>query len=256
MTDLFSRQIRIATLDQVYTNLSFWPLAELFAKMIQARTEGYRPEYPKQVIPFDMTDYVDCHHLFCFQDETSIHPFSSVKFGFLSRYDELNIALPLLSVLKYSQAPRHEFAVQKLLEDTRMSGEDLSYGAFFSISKKHRTERPLVELTRELLAAVLLNDWQNKNLRKVLVAAVLRFKTDRLYRGFGFKPLSFEGREVGPFHNRFMREEVELMVLDEPSEWVHQCSLKHQDLIAQRLIIGEIYPHFILNQEESERKAA
>ena len=105
--------IEIVTLDYLYENVEN-PLArDLFSKLLLLRKKGYGPDHPKFRLPYDMTDFIGRHHLFCIREETSQEPLA--KKGHLNLIkNEKGQSLIPIGGMKHLSLKRDDFHKLKI----------------------------------------------------------------------------------------------------------------------------------------------
>ena len=129
--------IKIVSFEKAYENIHIPEMQEYLAKMVLVRSE-LRPRVSKVRIPFDVTDFIDWHYVFCLETPNGLKPIAATKQGSLKRYDEYKMVHPLLGAMRAWNAQPHAQALEDLLNWHRKRNLDVGYGAGFTIMKEFR----------------------------------------------------------------------------------------------------------------------
>ena len=209
------------------------------SKLLLLRKQGYAHEYPSNFLPLDTTDFVVWHHLFCLEKDGDLIPVGGGTHCSMNRCDLYNIPLPIDSMTKKSRDPVHAQAIQAILKEYREAGKDIVNGVRLTIAKEFRGIKEISEQVKELTAALLVYDSQIHGHEAVMTDAVVRFKTDALFKKMGFEPMKLNGAEVPILKKEWANNEPALlMIAPKLSDWSKECLEKHRNTIEGRIWIG------------------
>lgn len=235
---IINETIYLASIYNIYESADS-PLARsLFADLIKMRAEGWLPEYPKNYLPFDSSDFVGVQHLFCIRENGQLRPIGGFRQISLRTCEEYGIKEAHCGLLEKARSPEHTEALKTLFETAKRENRDLISTSKVTLSKSFRGDRAFSEKIREILAATFYNEQQRYRNPIFLGSGVLRFKTDQLLFKSGFKVLEIEKKPLPPVQiPEAGSEPILLMSCDRLSKWVEESFYKHKNLINSRIII-------------------
>lgn len=231
--------LKIVTLNNYYENLQDSEIQKRFSDLNVVRSLGYNAEYPKRCIPFNETDFVVCHHLFYLEENGVSKPVAACKESCLSIYDRYQMEPHLLTMARKGGSADHVEALEALYDECRNSGQDIMYGAGFTILKEYRGRKELTTVIRELVAALVIQDMKEREIVQAITTAQPKFKMNLFFSKMGYEPLQWRGQILEPIDNPAGPGE-KLMIMKAPklSDWSMACYEKHRDFIEQRSFLG------------------
>ena len=215
-------------------------MREFFSDMMLVRSKGYGPpDYDPHILPFDMTDFVGWHHLFCLKKGKKLIPFGSFKQITLETRDAYRIEFPLEAVAKETHATEHLQAIDELLQQSRTNHQPVIYGGSWSIDKTLRADKVFSQTMREVFAALIALDFIERKAHTALGFGALRFKTDHFFKSLGYDRLKHNGTILPPLVIKHANDEPVVMVkMTELSPWARQCYKKNQFTLRSRIMMG------------------
>lgn len=231
--------VTVVTLDNFYENINE-PLArQYFMGNALVRAHGFGPNYPRFTLPIDAADYVSCHHIFCVQDSIGLQPVATFRQVSLRRCDQYHLQPPYLGTTQTSGAKAHCAALQDLVDRCRQDKMDLIYPSGFTVRKDVRSDRDLVALVKELVAALLYLDYHRQTDMRSIAGAALRFGMQPYIEKLGYQPLKWRGKVLPSFAKISAGgEEMIYLELERLSDWTKECFDKHQFVIQSRVLIS------------------
>ncbi len=164
---------------------------ELFPKIMELKTAGYRQEYGNFVLPFDSSDFIATHLLLCEKRQAGdLHPVLGMKSITLKNCDSYRISFPMLSMLETPET-KNEAAkevIAKILDDYRARGatEKIAYNGSFTIRPELRKDEVLKKYLWELTFSMLTNYYISYEIDHVLAVCATRFKVDERKAALGW----------------------------------------------------------------------
>jgi hypothetical protein len=233
--------IQIITFDNFYQNIQNDEVRKLFSEMMLARSRGYGPpDYDPHILPFDMTDFVGWHHLFCTRKEGKWTAFGGFKHLTLKTRDAYSIEFPLEAIVKEAHAPGHLNVLQNLLKRCRGEGKNLSYAGSWCIQKEMRQEKAFSQFMKEIWVALMVSDFIERKIDLTLGLGAQRFKTDLFFESVGYRRMTHHGVPLEPIGiHHANNEPVVLMEMSEFSPWAKSCYEKHRFSIRSRIVIQD-----------------
>lgn len=232
---------KIVVLDNPYQCFNEPWVKCLFAEMVELRLNAYGPDYPKSFLPMDLVDYVARHYLIC---EENINggppvPFAGFRHISLQRLDYYDLPMPLLTAAQKSGAHAHEQALCNMIQRHRENGTNLVYSSSFTIKKSYRKREGLSAFIRELVAALIFDEYRTDQVSEIVCGSALRFKTRDYFEQIGFNSLNdANGAELPVFLKGKIREQITLMRLEQTSQWSQECLEKHLKLIQNKILFS------------------
>ncbi len=234
-------EIKVVTLNNLYVNLESKDTRDYFTGMMLMRTRGWSPEYPENYLPFDASDFVGRHHLFCVERDGRFLPFAGFRQVPLEICDFYKIKEAHLGLVEKANSSPHVEALNSLFNECRKNKTTLISGSKVTISSAFRGNKQLSEHVRELIAALLVLDSQEGTQTIQLGSGVFRFKTDQFLDRMGFKPLTLGNTELPPVQiPEAGSEPILIMTNHEYSDWAKSCVEKHCEELNRRVILDEM----------------
>lgn len=187
---------KIVLIRSPYEIMHFPLVSEMFPKIIQLKTSGYRLEYGSLFLPFDVSDFVASHLLLCEKMVTGeLRPVLGFKSVTLKKCDDHRINFPILNFL---DAPHPENAYQKtiksILNQYRERGlEDrIAYNGSFTVSPDLRENKALMKHFWDITFSLLTNYYIEYNIEHVIAICATKFKIHDKKEKLGWNYISGE----------------------------------------------------------------
>lgn len=239
-------RLKLVTLENFHQNVLDPTAHRFFSDLCRIRVQGYSPEYPVHFLPLDTLDFISTHHILCFETSGSWVPFCAIRHVSLTTLNFYKIPLTLLSVSQEIQDSRNTRALEEFIQKHSDQKRELIYSSRFTLAKQHR-EKELLATVREIIAGIYYDDIQKHHSAAVVGAGVLRLQKNlRFYLDLGFEVMKDEKGTLNSFTHPRSGEELQLIAIDQISEWSKKCFEKHRSILNSRLWI----------QKQTERKAA
>jgi hypothetical protein len=203
-----SSDFQIVILDSPYDCLGRSDAQKFFGSFMDLKLRGYGCEYPYGVMPVDTTDFI-ATHLGVFMhrggDWVPIAAYKSIseKKCRLHGVQFSGVQVPLSSGA--SQAVR---AVESLIEKSKQTGSFLTYEGGWTIDPSIRKDPALVTEVHHLCTTMHISQHLLYGKIDSICCGLLRFRTDRIMKGWGYHVLSYEGQEIQPFAQASLKGEM------------------------------------------------
>jgi hypothetical protein len=238
-------RISVVTLDNPYRQIANARAQQLFMAVMARKAEGYGPpDYPEHTIPIEPTDFVAWHHLFCLAEDSGLRVIGGYKTVSLSRCDYYHLLPPYLSLAQMrAETDLHAEVLMALCEERRPRG-DLLFASGLTIDRSLRREhRALSMVLKQIVAALMVNNFVAHGGSPLVGAGALRFKTELLWENIGFHYITNGGVDLPAVRLLHVEMEVlRLMVMEQPSQWAIECLEIHRGLLDARLILRQGLP--------------
>lgn len=227
---------------------------EMFPKVIELKTTGYRKEYGNFVLPFDTTDFVASHLLLCEKGSagqlTPVLGFKSVTLG---KCDEHRISFPMLSLLD-APDPNNAYleTMKYILDDYRRRGlaHKIAYNGSFTVHPTLRENKILMKHFWDLSFSMLTNYYIDYKIDHVVAICATKFKIHEKKELHGWNYIQGEKGKLGPYISRaFFEANLVPMELKDIKEKSQVDSLKFRGMWDNRLILD-------IEHEDELKKAA
>ncbi len=216
---------------------------ELFPKIMDLKTAGYRQEYGNFVLPFDSSDFIATHLLLCEKrPDGDLFPLLGMKSVTLKSCDEYRISFPMLSMLETPETknePAKE-VIMKILDDHRGRGTPgkIAYNGSFTIRPELRKDEVLKRYLWELTFSMLTNYYISYEIDHVLAVCATRFKVDERKVALGWNYIKNGNGVMEEYKCRALFESplipMELVGVKEKSQ---SASARFKDLWDERLTL-------------------
>jgi hypothetical protein len=211
---------------------------DLFEKTIGLKLAGYRREYSYGVLPVDTTDFIAIHQLICEEREDGLYPLLGYKTVTWERAKLHNLPFPGLNLVRASQAPLHERAVQAILDDCQKKAISIAYDSSWTMAAEARANPELKKTLREMFTAFYVLFHDAYRIQQLIGGGTIRFKTDEYFKYWGYEPISWNGEVLPPIHNpQLLGEPVRVMHLREFSEEAREVAARWKLFWKRALII-------------------
>lgn len=237
--------IKFVVLDCPYFHLEREETQRLYSKLLNLKIEGYRSEYPVGVMPIDLTDLIATHILICEEVDSGFVPISGFKSVSYERCLKFQLKFPVFDLFREQSFPKHERAIQLLMDQCIRKGQNLCYNSSWTISPSVRQIPEFAKWIRELTVASFIFYYEQIQSKPVLAAAVERFKVHRLKSEVGFRPLTHQGEVLEAFASpAFFGEKLLLMSLSQFAGGSFERVQKFRELWEKRMTItSELVPN-------------
>jgi len=205
---LRSPDFQIVILDSPYDSLSSPDAQKFFSSFMDLKLKGYGCEYPYGIMPVDTTDFIATHlGVFMHRDGDLVlvaaYKSISEKKCRLHGVQFSGVQVPLSS-----GATQAVSAVEGLIKKSNETGSFLSYEGGWTIEPSIRKDPALVSEVHRLCTTMHVSQHLLYGKIDSICCGLLRFRTDRIMKGWGYHVLTHEGQEVPPFAQASLRGEM------------------------------------------------
>lgn len=171
--------------------INFKEVSDLFPKVINLKTKGYRQEYGNFVLPFDTSDFIASHLLLCEKTKSGdLVPLLGMKSVTLEKCDSYRIPFPMMGMLETPEGPNLEYksVISKILEDYRIKkkADKIAYNGSFTILPELRRDRNLKAHLWDLTFSLLTNYYIDSGIDHVLAVCATNFKVHERKEALGW----------------------------------------------------------------------
>ena len=197
------RKYQFVLLRSPYELMAFNLVSELFPKIIEFKTEGYRQEYGQFVLPFDSSDFVASHLLLCEkQNGGSLEPVLGFKSVTLEKCDQHQIHFPMLSMFDGEDPDSiYRLTIKSLIDKYRScgAGHKIAYNGSFTISPKLRENKELMKHLWDVTFSLLTNYYIDYEIDHVVAVCATKFKVDKKKERLGWNYIEGEHGVLMPY---------------------------------------------------------
>ncbi len=232
-------KLQIVILDNPYDCWEQRLAQEFFQKMVSLKLTGYKVEYPYGVLPVDTTDFFSTHQFVCrVEADGDLMPLMAYRSVDLHRCRTHNVAFPPLTLARTGGTPDHEKAVQALIDDCDRRGVNFDWSSSWTAHPDARKDRAVGRLLRDLFEVLYVYQHLECKIPDLILGAVLRFKTDKVFGSLGHSGLALNGVVLKPVKvMSLLGEETQIMNAPCLSEVAIAKVRPWQELWDARLII-------------------
>ncbi len=205
---LRSSDFKIVVLNSPYDSLHSAEARSLFGSFMDIKLRGYGCEYPYGVMPVDTTDFIATHIGVFQQKGNELIPVAAYK-SISERKCRLHgVPFSGIQVPQSSGAQSVVRAVEDLVEKSKERGSFLTYEGGWTIDPTIRKDPGLVAEVHNLSTCMHISQHLHYGAMDSICCGLLRFKTDRIMRGWGYSALTWEGKVLEPFAQSSLRGEM------------------------------------------------
>jgi hypothetical protein len=184
---------------------------ELFPKVMDLKTAGYRQEYGNFVLPFDSSDFIATHLLLCEKGRGGdLHPLLGMKSVTLKNCDAYRIAFPMLGMLETPESKNEaaKAVISDILDGHRARGttDKVAYNGSFTIRPELRKDEVLKRYLWELTFSMLTNYYISYEIDHVLAVCATRFKVHERKAALGWNYIKAGDRVLEEYKCRALFE--------------------------------------------------
>jgi hypothetical protein len=230
----------MVTLECPYDQWENPQVQSLFGKIVALKIRGYQAEYPYGVLPVDATDYVGTHHVVCKEENNGVlQPLMAYRSITYARTKTHQLPFPIEAMFKGCNLPVHLKAAEQIIERCKGEQKTLSYDSSWTIDPATRNDRDLATHLRGLMNAMHSLYHTHNNTGEILSGGVLRFKMDKLFKYWGYEPLSYDGKTLESFGLPLVFGEV-ITIFHQQNGFSKQSleeAMKYQDFWENRILL-------------------
>jgi hypothetical protein len=188
--NVFLSQCQIVQLGNPFASWHDPIVRSLFEKTATLKFEGYRPKFPRGVVPVDASDWVADHFLVCLHHRAGLEPIMGFRRVTLARCREHYLPFSPLMMCHESGCGEHIREMKKLVRQFDEEPEQLSYTGSFTILPDLRADWMLKQELLHLMVVLhyLFHEEETAG-HEIITAAAPRFKLDVMLQAYGFIPL-------------------------------------------------------------------
>ena len=201
-------------------NPYFWDLIEL-RKYCYSPVNGY----PESFFPLSQIDFYSNQYLI-YEEEKLIAAYRC--FNTCKKHKG-----PLIKMAKTWGTNRVKKKISDLIEETPL----LSYQSQFVI-RPELSKSEISGKVKEIITAINWYEHLNNGLRSVIGASVKKFKTERIFRAWGYPPLEDDQGVLGYFEKPESDQEIQL-VFGSPSLETKRSFEKHREVFKRIEILSD-----------------
>jgi hypothetical protein len=235
------RRLRIVILDSPYDSLGTPEAQALFAKLVALKLKGYGAEYQYGVLPLDQSDFIATHFMVCQERDGELHPIMAYKSVKEPKCRQHGITFASCAHLsRCAKDDKNLLAVEKIIEEANARSSLMAYDGAWTIDPLIRKDRALVTELKNLFTCIQVNHYAQFGKFDLLLVGVLRFKTEKIFQDWGYKPLNWKGEQLQPFQSPSLREAVWLHHARAFSEQALELSARYTSYWENRIEIEKI----------------
>ncbi|PSU32789.1 hypothetical protein [Photobacterium lutimaris] len=160
----------------------------IFGSLLTLRIKGYFDFHGHNVMPVDQHDHYCTNLLLCEKSGDEYYPLACAKVINYSDCQERGMKFPPVDILENSQNKEALDSVNRLIEQAKVAGEDITYDCSFTICPDKRGNHNSAHVAKYLLASWLSYHHHN-NINQFILSATIKTKTDRTFSRLGCKPV-------------------------------------------------------------------
>lgn len=224
--------LKIVILDNPLDTWDSKQTQHLFRQMVSLKLEGYRSEYPKNVLPLDASDFFGTHLMICKIDFSGdLIPLVAYKAVTLERCESRRQPFPPRAILKASQSD--DSALVDVMDRCRNENIPLSYDSAWTMNPKVRENREFSKYLRDITTTIGVFFHQEFKIPEWIVMGIKRFKTDQYFQWMGHADITREFRAFASFD-----EPAKLLHLKKYSDDSVQIAQTHSRMWQEKLLIS------------------
>jgi hypothetical protein len=244
------RDLKVIILDNPYDQLADALVQKIFPKCLELRVRGFRSRYDDGVLPFDTSDFFATHILV---GTGSLDNFSALL-GFkqftLSRCEHFKATFAPLALMKQLNLTEHAGVIESILGRCRKESREISYLGSLVMNPEVKTDKVMSSYLLDLFIVLQYFFANEFNIQEGIVGTTLRFKTDRLARTLGYKPLASGDKILDPVAVPFAQNDL--------SQFHHRIGFAKatQDLALNFKEVWEQVIYLGMNRDQHHQAAA
>jgi len=244
---IIERDYKVVIIRSIYDTIKNDVVRDIIPKLIEFKIDGYSKEYPKNVLPFDASDFVATHLLLCkINPDSSLDPVLGFKSVTLEKCDDHKFEFPMLSLFNNDKsAIETRNKLESLIAHHRSNGtsSQLAYNCSFTIKPSLRQNKELMKYLWDITFSLLTNYYIEYNINNILALCATKFNIHKKKEQLGWEYLKSEQNKnfIKPFATpSFYNAEVVPMILKDPLTSSLESSLKFKNMWDSKLVFEAI----------------
>jgi hypothetical protein len=186
--------------------MGYQSVREIFPKVIDLKTTGYRQEYDKHVLPFDSSDFIASHLLLCEKGtKGELIPVLGFKSVTLEKCDAHRISFPMFGMLENETTNEPYKAVLKtILDQHRYDGTSakIAYNGSFTVLPRLRENKVLMKELWDITFSLLTNYYSEYDIDHVVAICSTKFNVHKKKESLGWNFIQGPSGLLEPYNCR------------------------------------------------------
>lgn len=227
----------IVVLESPYSTLALPEGREVFSGVIGTKIKGYTAVHDKNSLPVDTTDFLATHVLVADKNDPFNTVYSTYKTTTFKVCEQYNIPFPFLTLLKNHAHADCYNEMERIINECREKGEDLSYDTGWTINPSVREDKDLQMVLKDLANVFAINHHRDYNIPHWVTLGICKVKTDQYFKKMGLVEISDKATVIHPFLHQ--AEAKALISLNHQyTDFAYHTAEKYQSLWDNRITVS------------------
>lgn len=199
MQDRIRKKFKFVVVKAMNEIFNYDEVRDIMPKIFEFKTEGYRAEYPDEVLPYDTSDFISSHILLCEDGSRGLVPVMGFKSVTLEKCHKHRINFPVFGMLN----PEDESKITKqTLEEIvnsylfTNSSTKLAYNGSFTVSPSIRKDKDLMKHFWDIGFSMFANYYIDEKIDHTLAVCATKFNVHKKKQEMGWNFIMKDGVQL------------------------------------------------------------